>query len=106
MLLICMPTSGAWELEPEFLMGDMNQDGEINSEDLEHFKAALIDPEEWKLATSYLYLPFGDFNDDDVFNSLDITGFKKLVVPEPQAPVLLGGAVVLLLIRRRSSVFA
>ena len=102
-------------LNPDMrLLGDMDESGSLNTDDINPLVLALADPNAY--AQQYPDTDanwVGDVDEDGTFNSDDINPFVELliassvaaeggaVVPEPATLLLLGIGVVLLLFRRR-----
>lgn len=63
-----------------YVKGDANQDGIANTLDLSVFVAAFFDPADYQATYGVAAADVFDFNCDDVFNSLDISGFVNVVI--------------------------
>jgi len=61
------------------ILGDMNDDGEVNAYDIDLFILALGEPEEYESLWGLEPDVVGDCNGDGVLNAYDINGFIQLV---------------------------
>ncbi len=93
--------------EPEYLLGDMNRDGVVDTGDMAAFILALTDPAAYEATYGIDPVLVGDINGDGAFDTGDVTPFIQLLVgqsaatvPEPAAGALLLGAAALLLGRQ------
>lgn len=92
-----------------FLLGDMNGDGQLDAFDVHAFELALADVDAYR--AQYLDVDpveVGNFAEDTVFNSFDTAGFEGalaggdvVVVPEPSSWWVLAGTVGLWLLHDR-----
>jgi len=93
----------------QFVLGDMNGDGEVNNLDINPFVLALTDEEAFEQQFGTDPAAIGDINEDGQFNNLDINPFVSLLtggsslqaVPEPSSVALLGLGGLTMLRRRR-----
>jgi len=91
-LQVVAPTDGvayslAWLTNMELIVGDMNLDGILDSNDVDPFVLGLIDPKAYWLAYGVTPNIHGDIDGDGDQDFDDINGFVALVDP-PQSPQL------------------
>lgn len=63
-----------------FILGDMNDDGEVTNQDIAAFVQALTDPSGYAVAYPQVPMPLvGDVNGDSLFDNQDIAAFVSLL---------------------------
>ncbi len=105
-----LATTGELSVMAEFLLGDMNLDGVVDTGDVAPFVLALTDPEAYLAQFGVdedTMIALGDINGDGAFDTGDVASFVQLLVggdtpslPEPGTLAMLGLGGLLVLRRR------
>lgn len=111
---IFMPTVADLAVTAGFVLGDANNDGIVNTNDVSPFVQALTDPSGYQVAFPGVVFPAQiDTNLDTLFNTNDVDSFVAILtggststataVPEPSAAILAVFAACSLGFRKRNS---
>ncbi|HMO27526.1 MAG TPA: dockerin type I domain-containing protein, partial [Tepidisphaeraceae bacterium] len=76
-----------------YLVGDMNSDGQVNNLDIAPFVSGLTSPQSFASVYGYSPLLTGDVNGDGQFNNLDIAPFVALLTGARPSPTGMVSAV-------------
>jgi hypothetical protein len=71
----------------KYVLGDVNDDGQVNNQDIAPFVLALTNPQDFAQQYPQVPMPLvGDVNGDGVFNNQDIAPFVALLTGGKTAP--------------------